>query len=435
MVGVSGGVDSLLLLEWLREQTALPLLAVHVHHGLSPHADAWAARVAEHCAAVQVPCTVLRVQVDRTQPSLEAAARAARHAAFASLLQPGDALLLAQHADDQAETLLLRLLRGSGLSGLGAMREARRLPAPDDVWLWRPLLALRRAELVAEAQRRGLRWCEDESNADTAHDRNFLRHEVLPRLAARWPALADTLARAARHLAAGDDLLNAYLDADLAPLLQPAGDDWGCGGRETLDAAALLALAGPLAPARQQALLRRWLARLGVPAFSEAWLEQLLGLAAARDDAEGELRAAGWEVHRYRGRLVAFPELPVADGAAVLAWDGQGTLELGPGRGALQAVPPGTPGSLPLALAPQAVLTVRFRTGGETFRPAGGAGSRPLKKVLQDGGVPPWLRARLPLLHADGEPAAAGDRFAAAAAAPGPERPPTLHLRWKKPQP
>ncbi len=424
VVGVSGGLDSMVLLALLRECTALPLLAVHVHHGLSPRADAWAEHVTQWCAAAGVPSRVLRVTVDRARPSLEAAARDARHAALAGELQPGDALLLAHHADDQAETLLLRLLRGSGLAGLGAMRPLRALSSPPDAYLLRPLLGVTRARLEAEATRRGLAWVEDESNADRAFDRNFLRHAILPSLHERWPAATATLADTARRLADADALLNDYLDADLAPLLVP------------VDAAyPALAVAGLLAhPApRRTALLRRWLARLDAPLFHEAWLAQLLALAAAREDSEGELRVAGWEMHRYRDCLHAFPVLPPPAGEAI-DWTLDGSLDLGPAAGRLQVLPATADTGLPLAgLVPGMAVTVRFRAGGERLAPAGGVGHRPLKKILQDLHLPPWLRARVPLLYMDGQCVAVGDRLAAAGFAPAPDRPPALRLAWCPP--
>lgn len=424
VLAVSGGVDSLLLLALVRECSDVPLQVLHIHHGLSPQADHWAEQVRVYCVAHAVPCAVLAVTVERARPSREAAARSARHAALTAQLVPGDALLLAHHRDDQAETLLLRLLRGSGLTGLGAMTESRRLadPAtgrPGDIFLWRPLLGVARADIVADARQRGLRWVDDESNADTGHDRNFLRHEVLPLLATRWPAAAGVLARTAPRLAAADALLNAYLDADLAPLLAPGSADTG--GRATLDATAL----GAMAPGKRNALLRRWLLGIGAPLLTEAWLEQLQGLAAARIDSEGVLTVGGWELHRFRGRLVAFPALPPVPAAAAALPDFGGLV--------LQPAGTGEPGGLALAVPAGAALTVRLRRGGERLRPAGGAGSRPLKKVLQELHVPPWLRARVPLLYVDGELAAVGDYLAAAAFAPGPDRPPTLQLRWPRP--
>lgn len=424
VVGVSGGVDSMLLLDLAREYAAgrLPLLVVHVHHGLHPHADDWAARVQRACAEAGVACTVQQASVDRHAPSLEAAARAARYAAFAAVLQPGDALLLAHHADDQAETLLLRLLRGSGLSGLGAMRVARPFADRPDIRLLRPLLDFPRALVEQEARRRGLSWSEDPSNDDTALDRNFLRHEVIPRLATRWPATVRTLARTARRLAEADDLLAAYLDRDLQPLLAVTSAT----SRPGLDVAGLLAHNRPL----QRALLRRWLVRCDAPLFSEVWLDAVLAIAASRPDAEGKLQAGGWTVQRYRGQLFAFPQLPPAAPDRVLSWSGQDGLDLGAGHGLLQLAASGLALALPAGHPP---LTVRFRQGGERCTPAGGEGSRPLKKVLQDLAMPPWLRERVPLLHVGDQLAAVGDLLADAAFAPAAGRPATHHLHWVRP--
>lgn len=442
VVGVSGGVDSMLLLDLARRHAAaaggIPLLAVHVHHGLHPHADDWAAHVERACAAAGVPCVVRRVIV-ASAGGREAAARAARYAAFAGLMEPGDALLLAHHADDQAETLLLRLLRGSGLSGLGAMRPARRLPEPADAWLVRPLLPLSRAGIEAEAARCGLSWVEDPSNADRSLDRNRLRHDVLPLLASRWPAVVPTLAATAERLAEADELLNEYLDRELPALLGTA-PGWPDDRRPALAVAPLLAQA----PARQRALLRRWLWRCGAPAFQSDWLEQLRGLARARSDAEGALQVGGWEVHRHRGWLVAFPRLPVVDAGRAWPWpDPAVPPELGAAHGRLRT----DAGGLALALPPGAVIEVRLRRGGECLRPATGAGeipagaspaglssaTRPLKKVLQDRDVPPWLRGRIPLLYVDGILAAVGDCVADVAFLPTPARPATLQLRWEPP--
>lgn len=446
VIGVSGGVDSMLLLALVREfsaqqlPTPLPILAVHVHHGLSPHADDWAREVERVCTVIGVTPVVSQVKVDRTLPSLESAARAARHAAFAAVLQPGDALLLAHHADDQAETVLLRLLRGTGLTGLGAMRPARPWPELDDVWLLRPLLDVSRAAIEREAVRRKLAWIEDESNADIAHNRNFLRHKIFPQLRARWPALVSILADTARRLADTDTLLNEYLDVDLAALLVGSAD-------ERKDSRAALNVEGlcAQAPLRQRALLRRWLARIGAPAFYEAWLDELLKIARSQRDAEGELRVGGWEFHRFRGQLVAFPELPplpADDGERPLTWDLQGTLDLGAGSGRLIAVADrvadniadnDTDAGLALVLPAGSLATVRFRAGGERLNPAGGIGSRPLKKVLQEQGLPPWLRSRVPLLYVDNQLAAVGDLVVDAAFAPGHGQLATVWLHWIRP--
>lgn len=425
VVAVSGGMDSMVLLVLVRELAlarGLPVMAVHVHHGLSPQADAWARRVEAVCTGLGVSCMVSHVEVDRGQASLEGAARDARHAALAAALSAGDVLCLAHHADDQAETLLLRLLRGSGLSGLGAMRERRAVPGTESAWLLRPWLAEPRVKLAAEAAARGLAWCEDESNADTRFDRNFLRLQVLPLLAARWPAINRVLPRTARQLAEASQLLDEYLDADLAPLLGP-------GALPTLATGGLLRHT----PARQRALLQRWLVRIGAGPFQERWLEALRGLAFARVDAEGELLVAGWELHRYRGCLHAFPALPPVVAAGPVNWDLCGELDLGPALGCLRALPADAGAGLPLALLPGTPVALRLRAGGERLRPNGRSGERPLKKILQEQGVPPWLRQRLPLLYREGRLVAVADRIADVSVVPTADRPASLCLLWEPP--
>jgi tRNA(Ile)-lysidine synthase len=418
LVAYSGGLDSTLLLHEAVQHAradSLELLAVHVHHGLSRHADAWAAHAAAHCARLGVPLQVVHVTVRRDVPSLEQAAREARHAALAGLLRPGDGLLLAHHADDQAETLLLRLLRGSGLAGLGAMRPWRPVAGPADALLLRPLLALSRADIEARARAAGLDWIEDDSNLDTTFDRNYLRGEVMPLLQARWPGAAAVLARDAALLGEAAAVLDTFLDDELAGL---------CDARGALDAAGLLARE----PARRALLLRRWLLRCGAPVPAAARLEDLLALAAARPDAEGHLDWAGWELHRFRGRLQAFARLPALSPLAV-DWDLTGRLPLGEGGGELVAEPwqPDRPG-LALGLPAGTAVRVGRRSGGERFRPAGDDHTRELKKWLQARGVPPWWRQRLPLLFTPGGELLAVADLAAAQPAAGP---PQVLLRWE----
>lgn len=437
VVAVSGGLDSMLLLHacahYVQRAGGLPLQVLHVHHGLSANADDWAQRVTLASAALGVPCRVLRVQVDRNRPSLEAAARDARHAALTAALQPGDALLLAHHADDQAETLLQRLLRGSGVTGLAAMRPARALPG--DAWLLRPWLAIPRAGLEAAAVAAGLSWADDESNGNLGHDRNFLRHVVLPPLKSRWPSLPQTLAATAARLDETDRLLNAYLDAELEPMLaaSAAWHAWADGGapdRPALTVEPLLAAP----PEKQHALLRRWLHRVGAPVFQAHWLAQVQRIAAARIDAESALHVAGWEVHRHRGHLHAFPSLPSVPDAVPMPWDLQEELHLGAGAGRLQVLPADTGAGLAVPLPlPDDDVHVAFRAGGERLCVRAGAGHRPLKKVLQELGIPPWLRARLPLLHVNGQLLAVADTVLDAESAARLTGRPCVRLRWLPP--
>jgi len=219
-LGLSGGCDSVVLLHLLhRLGLGERLSALHVHHGLSPHADAWAAFCADYCARLGVPLQLVRVAVDRHSGlGLEAAARAARYAALAE--SPAEVLILAQHQGDQAETVLFNLLRGAGVAGAAGIPQERALPGQR---LLRPLLGSSRDELQAYAVCHELSWVEDESNADTRYSRNFLRHDVLPLLSRRFPAAEHSLAQAAQHFAEADELLAELAAGDWRAACGDAG--------------------------------------------------------------------------------------------------------------------------------------------------------------------------------------------------------------------
>jgi len=212
-VGLSGGCDSVLLL-YLASRLNWPagLSAIHVHHGLSAHADDWARFCSDYCQQLSVPLNSVRVTVEReVGHGLEAAARDARYAAFAAHLPASGNLLLAQHRGDQAETVLFNLLRGSGVAGAAGMRDERAWPGGR---ILRPLLGVSRAEIEVCAQECGLHWIEDESNADTGFSRNFLRHQILPAIAGRFPGAESALARAAVNFREAADLLDELAAAD-----------------------------------------------------------------------------------------------------------------------------------------------------------------------------------------------------------------------------
>lgn len=385
VVAYSGGLDSAVLLHALAKvaaDSALPLRALHVHHGLSPHAGEWAAHAARVCAELGVPLEVLRVTVG-SGASLEAGARAARYAAFAGALRDGEVLLTAQHRDDQAETFLLRLLRGAGVTGLAAMRATRALPLErgGEALLGRPLLDIGRADLERYAAAEDLAWIEDESNRDVRHARNFLRHEVLPQLTARWPGAPRVLAATATRMAEADALLQEYA-AVLAT---------GCiDGEERVSLLALARLSRP----QQRLVLRLWLQRRGFRMPDEGVLEQVCdAVVPAREYATPVVAVDGGEVRRYRDHLHALrlAALPPADWE--VAWDGVAPLRLPDGRllHRLRGEPPA------------AGWRVRFRRGGERYRPGPLRPSRDLKTLLQEAGLPPWERARLPLVFAGDE--------------------------------
>jgi tRNA(Ile)-lysidine synthase len=384
LVAYSGGLDSHVLLHALNA-LGVNLAAVHVHHGLSPNADLWS----EHCLAVckelDVPCRVSRVQVTAAGSGLEAAARSARYAALEQALGEGEMLLTAHHQDDQAETLLLMLLRGAGVAGLAAMPPLRRCAAG---WLARPLLDLPRDALRHYAQTQGLSWVDDESNFDTSLDRNHLRHDLLPRLRQRWPAASRAMARSAAHLAEAKELLEELAAADLA---RSGGSRPG-----TLSVAAL----GQLTPARRRNLLRYWVRGQGLPLPDSVHLRRIeQEILPARPDAEPHVAWPGAEVRRYRDDLHAlWPLAPLP--AAELPWTADAPLALSDGR-ILVAVPAAGLG-LSAARCAGARITVRFRAGGERCAPVGRGHSHELKKLFQEAGVPPWERERVPLLFVDG---------------------------------
>lgn len=392
IVGYSGGVDSHVLLHGLATHRShwpeRRLEAVYIDHGLQAASSAWAEHCAKICRELDVPFRTLRVNArPTTGESPEAAARLARYAAFSAALDSSAALLTAHHRDDQAETLLLQLLRGAGPHGLAAMPAAARL---GEGWLLRPLLEVDRAELLAYARLHGLRWIEDASNASLDFDRNYLRRQIMPLLRERWPAATRTLARSAQWCAETARWLDAEADADLARIAAP--------GLDCLPVSAVRELGEP----RQRNLLRRWLRRLKLPIPDARQLTQLLhDLLSAAPDRQP---CAGWpggEMRRYRDALYAMPPLTGHDPDQQWVWrpnlDGWPPLDL-PGVGCLQMQATGGAGLSAVALA-GVTLTVRFRRGGERFHPVRRQHSQELKKLLQEAGIPPWRRDRLPLLY------------------------------------
>ncbi|WP_434988384.1 tRNA lysidine(34) synthetase TilS [Xanthomonas melonis] len=395
LIAYSGGMDSGVLLHLM---AAIPgyrhagLRALHVHHGLHADADAWAAHCQRTCDALQVPLRIVQVQVARDSGlGLEAAARDARHAAFAGALAAGEWLALAQHRDDQAETFLLRALRASGPDGLAAMRGQR--PFAHGT-LWRPLLSRARAELLAYAHAHGLQWIEDPSNADARHDRNFLRHHVLPLLSQRWPQASAALARSA-HLSAEAAEVLLHDELALLPSL--------CAADGALD----LRLLRAQPVARQPRLLRAWVGATGAPALPAhgvAALEREIDLHAP--DREACFAWQQVEVRRWRQSLYLHRPAPAWPPQWTAQWDGVHPLQLPDGA---QLQLHGSPG-----LGFIRPMQVRARQGGERIVLPRRGHSHRLKHLLQDLDLPPWKRDRLPVLWADRQVMAAGDRIVSA---------------------
>lgn len=382
LVAFSGGLDSTVLLhqlvQWRAQQPTLSLRAIHIHHGLSAHADAWVAHCEAVCAQWEVPLVVERVTLADAGLGIEAHARQARYQAFADALLPGEVLATAQHLDDQCETFLLALKRGSGPAGLSAMAE---ISAFAGTQLIRPLLTQPRAALEQWARQHQLRWIEDESNQDDAYDRNFLRLQVLPLLQQRWPHFADATARSAALCAEQESLLDELLADELSDCITANG---------TLALTPLMAMSR----ARRAALLRRWLAVQNAPMPSRDGLDRLWQeVALAREDASPCLRFGDYEVRRYQGQLW-WIKSAVGQSETILPWPcWQMPLTLPAGLGHLRLQPGG---ELRIPREDECV-SIRFKAPG-MLHIVGRNGGRKLKKIWQELNVPSWRRDTTPLL-------------------------------------
>ncbi|WP_062066367.1 tRNA lysidine(34) synthetase TilS [Cellvibrio sp. OA-2007] len=377
-IGFSGGLDSTVLLHALT-QLALPvqLRALHINHQISPNANAWQAQCADFCAQHAVPFHAEKVRVENSGKGIEDAAREIRYAVFEKNLAPNDVLFTAHHANDQAETLLLRLLRGTGPRGLAAMTSVRALGAG---LLVRPLLHFSRADLEAYARVHQLQWVDDESNLDDDYDRNFLRNQVMPLLQDRWPEFKRKWQQTAELCAQQEAIVEELAREDLwraAPQAARVG--------QSIELDALR----QLSPARQQNLLRFWLRSLHYTTPEQLHWQQIeRQIIHGRDDAQTRVSWGNVALQTYRQRLYLLPvQLP----------EMQLQFELT------------NHDSSPRLKADLPALQIRYRTGGERCKPAGRAHSQTLKKLLQDYALEPWLRDKVPLVFSGDELVAVGD--------------------------
>jgi tRNA(Ile)-lysidine synthase len=384
LVSLSGGLDSTVLLHALAGSRAARergLRAVHVDHGLHDDSTMWARQCADFAEQLGVTLETRAVEIARTPGlGLEATARRARYGAIEEMLHSGEILALAHHRDDQAETVLLKLLRGAGPEGLGAMRSLRRLGRGV---AWRPLLSLPRAALRGYAEPHMLVWFGDPSNADFSLDRNFLRIEVLPRIARRWPEAEASIAQSALWARAAADFIDDEAERTLAQVqgLDPA----------TLRFREWLALPDAL----RDPVLRRWLRSIALPEPTQFQVAELVRqLAEAGEDRQPCVRWPGVEVRRYRELLHALAPLQLAP----LDWTAEFTgeaLVLPSDIGVLRLAAIAENGPPPRLAEP---ALVRFRRGGENLRLSGTTYTRELRDLLQEAGIPPWQRSRLPLV-------------------------------------
>ena len=412
-VAFSGGIDSTVLLHLLnswcrRNPDSPPLGAIHVNHGLHPEAREWQQHCEWVCRLLQLPLACHAVEVLPCARGLEDAARSARYGLFEEQLQAGDVLFLGHHADDQVETFFLRLMRGAGVRGLAAMPASRALGRGR---LVRPLLQLPRSRLEEYAAAHELHCIEDPSNSDTSLDRNFLRRDVLPLLAARWPGYRQTVSRASGHIGAAAELLARAVPAP-ATLYSVMGDPGVALAQLDLDSPPAAALA-----------LRHWLQRAGLAAPDQAALAEFLRqLGAVSVQSRPLLQCSAYALQRYRDALYLLPAFDTEEPPDPLFLGPGKVLQLPDPGGRFQLAPAAADG---LRLAPGERLEIAWRSGGERCRPLGRAGSASLKKLLQERDIPPWWRDRVPLLYLAGGLLAVGDLWLcessrwAAAPAPG----------------
>jgi len=414
-VGFSGGLDSSVLLHALlamRARLGCEIEAVHVHHGLSVHADEWAAHCRTVCQHVQVPLQVIRVQVRQHGQGLEAAARLARYRVFAGLHT--DAVVLAHHRDDQSETVLLQMLRGGSVKAMAAMPAVRALT--DTIQLLRPLLAIPRSALETYARMQALSWVEDESNHHLGLTRNRLRHRVLPVLDAEMPGTSQRLSVLAEQCAEWSELLDALALAD--------------GAEEAAQQGLSRAVLQALPEVRARNLLRRVLELRGVNVRRDALRELLRQLRGVVGPQQIRVDFGEWSALCFREKLHVvrrtYLQMPPA---LSLPWRGEPLLDLGPGGQVHFSFSMSAQGAIRLPLT---VGRLRYRQVGDRFRFTQGQAPRALKDWLREAEVPYWLRPWLPVLEVDGQIAWVAGLGVAAEFRPEPGVPAWI-ISWQPP--
>lgn len=403
-IAYSGGVDSHVLLHAvceLRQNNPWAVSAIHVNHGLHPEALAWEDHCLTVCQRLGVSCAVehLKVRAIGTE-GMEAAARRLRYATLARHIGATETLLTAHHLDDQAETILLQVLRGAGVRGLAGMPVMMNF---SNGALVRPLLGFTRAELLNYAQQQRLQWIEDTSNLDLGRSRNFIRHQVLPLLEQRWPQAKRVVARAGRHVAEASALVDAIAEVDL-PFLT-------AGEHGTISIRALRRLES----ARRRNAIRYWMRQRGFAMPSAQLFEQIVHvIEQSPRSRHATIRWPGAEVRRYRDSLSIMAPRRNANAKIDMAWNFAQPLEV-PGTGYILCLEETLGSGLSVQRLSGKTARVRLRRGGESIRLPRRQHHHKLKKLFQDAGVPPWERQRLPMIFVDDELVAVGDRWVSAA--------------------
>ncbi|MEI8573140.1 tRNA lysidine(34) synthetase TilS [Methylomonas sp. LW13] len=388
-VAYSGGLDSTVLLDLCVGLPSLTgkIIAVYVDHGLQAESAGWGEHCRRQAERLGVDFQLLTVDARANNgESPEAAAREVRYRALRELLAVDDIILLAQHREDQMETMLLQLFRGAGVSGLAGMPITSAFGKGQ---LLRPLLNVAKAEIQRYAQIQGLQWVEDPSNQSSDFDRNFLRNDILPLLKRRWPALDKTIARSAGHCGDAARMIEAWAAQTLQAVVDPTD-----GSFNVADLSAFTAM-------QLNCLLRHWLGRKGLKPPSQAVLQTLVEqLIGGRADALPQINIQDHSIRKYRQKLYCIPELSLQKDTQIKCWaKEQGQMLLSNGyvlrRSSASA-------GLSKYLWQNAIVTVVPRRGGEKLKLPGRAGHHCLKKLYQEAGVPPWEREIRPLIYLNG---------------------------------
>ena len=395
-VAYSGGCDSHTLLHSLaslRPNLKSEIKAIHINHGLSPLANEWEDHCRKICEDLNVEYVAIKVDAtskknNSYKSSPEEAARLARYTEWKKLLKKNEVLLLAHHQDDQAETVFIQLMRGSGVKGLAAM------PAKQSFargLLCRPMLGFLREEVFSYAVEHSLNWIDDPSNFDTDYDRNFLRHDIVPLLETRWPSLKKTLSRTASHQADANHLLTEL-----------AFQDWHhIHESDQINICSLI----KLSEKRQRNVLRYWIAdicELTLP--DTVHLQRILDeVLTAAEDANPEVIWRGGEVRRYQGLLYAQKKLVESTHLLSLKWKNLEIPQEINTNGIKISAKASNGNGLSQAKLKNRDISIRTRQGGETCRPVGRGQTHQLKKLFQEWKIPPWERASIPLIYVDGE--------------------------------
>jgi len=388
-VGFSGGADSSALLHALykiRDELQAPLHAVHFHHGLNPGADDWQHHCRDFCRQRDIRFTNRKLEIKRVnRTSVEEESRNCRYRAMGEMLHRGDIFLTAHHADDQAETLFLNLMRGSGVEGLAGIPELRAL---GKGWVARPLLNIRRPELESYLLRQGIHWLEDPSNKDQSFDRNFLRNFLFPQLETRWPGVVRRLTRTSRTARITATALADFIDIHCDELLR---------NRYRMPLLPLLQLESPM----RALVVRQWLRQQEVPALPEVRLNEFIKqIAGSSSGSQAEVRWGTWQLKQY-GNHIWLQDRIIPALESSQDWTAGSTMELGDSLGCLALH--GSKTALP------AGWQVASRREGERIRLHDKGVRRKLKDLFRESAIPPWLRSSIPVLYWDGEAVAIGD--------------------------